>query len=100
MEELFCTVCKASGVEAASETCEVHSNVRAYSRQAFSVWRCSACLSIHARDEVDLDAYYSGYPLFSLPNDWRVRAIYNSQLGRLRRAGLLRALCGAQRAGR
>jgi 2-polyprenyl-3-methyl-5-hydroxy-6-metoxy-1,4-benzoquinol methylase len=90
MEHPFCIVCRASEPDLASEVCEVHSNVRAFSREAFAVWRCAHCLSLHARDEVDLDAYYGNYPLFSLPNDWRTRAIHNSQLARLQRAGLRR----------
>ncbi len=65
-------------------------NVRAFSQDSFAVWRCAECRSIHARDDVNLERYYSLYPFFSLPNDWRIRALYASQLRRLKKAGLRR----------
>jgi SAM-dependent methyltransferase len=37
---------------------------------------------------VDLDHYYARYPFFSLPDDWRLRAVYDNLLRRLRRAGV------------
>jgi SAM-dependent methyltransferase len=62
--------------------------VRAFLRTSFELWRCRRCGSIHATDEVDLGFYYSHYPFFSLPDDWRVRTLYDNQLRRLRRAGV------------
>jgi SAM-dependent methyltransferase len=62
--------------------------VRAFRGTEFELWRCRQCLSIHAADEVDLAYYYARYPFFSLPDDWRVRALYDNQLRRLRRAGI------------
>lgn len=64
------------------------SNVRAFAGSRFELWRCRRCSSIHATDEVDLAHYYARYPFFSLPEDWRVRAVYDQQLRRLRRAGV------------
>lgn len=85
--ETLCIVC---GHESSAEREErqVRSNVRAYAHESFWVWRCSECRSLHARDAVDLAHYYAGYPFFELPEDWRVRAIYSRQLGRLEAAGL------------
>lgn len=83
-----CAVCRERGFDAASEVGRVRSNVRAFHRESFSVWRCRACGSIHAEDEVDLDRYYAAYPFFSMPDDWRLRALYDNQLRRLRRAGV------------
>jgi len=48
----------------------------------------SAVGSIHAQDDVDLAHYYARYPFFALPDDWRLRALYDNQLRRLRRAGI------------
>lgn len=83
-----CVVCGKHGAGLASEVGRAHSNVRAFLRESFAVWRCGNCGSIHAEDEVDLGYYYSRYPFFSLPEDWRVRALYDHQLRRLLRAGV------------
>jgi 2-polyprenyl-3-methyl-5-hydroxy-6-metoxy-1,4-benzoquinol methylase len=66
----------------------VRSNVRAFRDRKFAIWRCGHCRSLHARDEVDLDEYYAGYPFFSLRVDARLRVLYDNQLDRLRRAGV------------
>jgi SAM-dependent methyltransferase len=83
-----CAACGAEGRHVVLEQAAVHCNVRAFREQSFAVWRCGVCLSIHARDEVDLDHYYRGYPFHSLPNDWRLGVLYDQQLRRLRRAGI------------
>src|SRR5829696_7712300 len=83
-----CAVCAARGPDVVLERARVGSNVRAFHDVAFEVWRCGQCLSLHATDEVDLANYYARYPFFSLPDDWRVRAIYDNQLRRLRKAGI------------
>ncbi len=70
-----------------AETARVRSNVRAHRDQAFAVWRCGACRSIHAADEVDLDHYYRDYP-FQRAQPSRVLRHFHGRLGqRLRRAG-------------
>jgi 2-polyprenyl-3-methyl-5-hydroxy-6-metoxy-1,4-benzoquinol methylase len=48
------------------------------------------CLSLHASEEVDLAHYYARYPFFSLPEDGRMRAMYDNQVKRLTRAGIER----------
>jgi 2-polyprenyl-3-methyl-5-hydroxy-6-metoxy-1,4-benzoquinol methylase len=83
-----CAVCAASGPDVVLERAHVCSNVRAFREAAFELWRCRHCSSIHAREEVDLAYYYAGYPFFSVPDDWRLRALYDNQLRRLRRAGI------------
>ncbi len=81
-----CAVCGAAA-DAASETAEVASNVRAHRAQRFVVWRCAACASIHARDPVDLDHYYRDYPLLRT-RDSRVLRYFQRRLWRrLERAG-------------
>jgi SAM-dependent methyltransferase len=66
----------------------VYSNVRAFARERFWVWRCSRCASIHAGEELELTPYYSKYPFFDVPLDWRLRAIYGEQRHRLEAAGV------------
>lgn len=82
-----CSACGARGPALASERGQAHSNVRAFRHESFALWRCSYCASIHASDAVDLAHYYTGYPFFGLPDDWRLRVLYDQQLRRLRRAG-------------
>jgi SAM-dependent methyltransferase len=83
-----CVVCGARGSELASEVGRARSNVRAFLRESFTLWRCRHCGSIHAADAVDLEHYYARYPFFAMPDDWRVRALYENQLTRLRAVGV------------
>jgi 2-polyprenyl-3-methyl-5-hydroxy-6-metoxy-1,4-benzoquinol methylase len=66
----------------------VRCNVRAFRDESFAVWRCKSCGSIHAQDEVDLDRYYRGYPVFLPQLDWKLRVAYGGMLARLSAAGL------------
>jgi SAM-dependent methyltransferase len=84
----ICAVCGARGPDVVQERARIGSNVRAFRGAAFEVWRCRQCLSIHAAEEVDLAYYYARYPFFSVPDDWRLRVLYDNQLRRLRRAGI------------
>ena len=84
-----CVVCGAERTPEC-ETAEVRSNVRAFRDERFAVWRCAQCRSIHARDEVDLDHYYRGYPVFAAELDWKLDVVYGNLLRRLQRAGLQR----------
>ena len=55
------------------------------------MWRCPSCLSIHARDEVELAHYYADYPFHKLAEskvDWMLRAMYRKLLSRLQDAGV------------
>lgn len=85
---LRCVYCDHRG--AAAETAHVPSNVRRFMSERFEVWRCAACRSLHAADEVDLDHYYAGYPVHALPYDWRTRPFYDHQRWRLFASGLRR----------
>jgi 2-polyprenyl-3-methyl-5-hydroxy-6-metoxy-1,4-benzoquinol methylase len=83
-----CNVC--GEVTSDPETGEVRSNVRKFASEKFALWRCKKCLSIHARDEVDLAYYYADYPFHKLGNketDWMLRAMYRNQLSRIIGAG-------------
>jgi len=83
-----CPICGLSG--AASEQARVRSNLRAFANETFAVWRCAGCRSLHARDEVDLAHYYAKYPFHTGAVDWRMRAMYDNLLRRLRWVGLTR----------
>lgn len=87
--ESSCVVCGHAAREGA-ERASVHSNVRAFRSESFSVWRCRACASLHASEAVELERYYERYPFHDLPSDFRLRVLYDSQLGRLRGAGVER----------
>ncbi|MDH5671986.1 MAG: class I SAM-dependent methyltransferase [Myxococcales bacterium] len=82
-----CVVCGAARAEDAEEAM-VRCNVRRFRDERFAVWRCAQCRSIHARDAVDLEHYYGGYPVFDAELDWKLRVVYGAMLGRLREAGL------------
>lgn len=83
-----CTICEHASDTLVSERARARSNVRAFSSHLFEIWRCRACLSLHASDDVDLDRYYAEYPFHALTCDWRTRLLYDNQLRRLVRAGL------------
>ncbi len=88
MATRVCVVCEAESPEGAAEEASVHSNVRAFWNESFSIWRCPKCKSLHARDEVDLAHYYAKYPFHAMAADWRLHAMYENQLARLRHAGV------------
>jgi len=85
-----CNVCETEcGPEV--EQAEVRSNVRKFASERFAVWRCPHCLSIHARDEVDLAHYYADYPFHKLEHstvDWMLQAMYRNLQSRLSDAGV------------
>ena len=84
-----CAVCGAERDRSVEEVA-IRSNVRAFSDRSYFVWRCARCSSLHARDQVNLEEHYRAYPFHAIPEDWRMRAVYDQQLRRLRRAGVRR----------
>jgi 2-polyprenyl-3-methyl-5-hydroxy-6-metoxy-1,4-benzoquinol methylase len=85
-----CNVCSKE-LSSPVEEGVVRSNVRKFRDEKFRVWRCPACHSLHAADEVDLAHYYASYPFHNLGEqsvDWMLNAMYRNQLGRLKAAGL------------
>lgn len=91
---LRCNVCESSVPEDSAEQGSIPSNVRKFQHERFRVWRCPSCLSVHARDEVDLAHYYASYPFHTLGEqaevDGLLQAMYRSQLKRLKATGLRR----------
>jgi 2-polyprenyl-3-methyl-5-hydroxy-6-metoxy-1,4-benzoquinol methylase len=88
-----CNICNKT-ITGPVEEASVRSNVRKFRNEMFRVWRCPECLSVHARDEVDLAHYYSDYPFHHIgaeaETDWMLQAMYRKQWQRLRAAGLQR----------
>jgi 2-polyprenyl-3-methyl-5-hydroxy-6-metoxy-1,4-benzoquinol methylase len=86
---MLCNICGAQSGDDV-ETALVRSNVRKFAAEKFAVWRCPRCLSIHARDEVDLAHYYADYPFHKLKDspDWMPEAMYGNLLSRLKHAGV------------
>jgi 2-polyprenyl-3-methyl-5-hydroxy-6-metoxy-1,4-benzoquinol methylase len=93
LQPMHCNVCgQDSGAEV--EQAQVRSNVRKFASELFAVWRCPHCLSIHARDEVDLGHYYADYPFHKLKDvtvDWMLKAMYGNLLSRLQSAGITKS---------
>lgn len=88
-----CNICeKEAGGDV--ERASVRSNVRKFRQEAFEVWRCPHCRSIHAAEEVDLTRYYADYPFHRLADtgvDWMLGAMYRNLLKRLRANGFERS---------
>lgn len=91
MKPQRCVICEREASPQSVETAFVSSNVRAFQHEAFEVWRCPSCASLHAAEEVDLAHYYAGYPFHGSAHDPRLDLVYANFLGRLRRAGLKRS---------
>lgn len=87
----LCTICgDAYSANQSRDVAVLRSNVRKFSDQRFTVWRCARCRSIHSLDCVELDEYYAEYP-FQRQSDgliWRFLA--RRYVARLKRAGLRR----------
>jgi 2-polyprenyl-3-methyl-5-hydroxy-6-metoxy-1,4-benzoquinol methylase len=88
MTALDCIICGQSTASERADAASIPSNVRAFRDETFAYYRCEHCGSLHARDNVDLAHYYARYPFHNLPVDWRLHAMYDNYLKRLRRAGL------------
>lgn len=84
--EFHCNVCGARSTPL--EQAKVRCNVRRFREETFTVWRCAGCKSLHALEDVDLDHYYAGYPVFAAQLDWKLDVVYRNMLHRLQRAGL------------
>ena len=83
-----CNVCDFSMSQLSEvEHASVNSNVRAFKEEQFTVWRCPSCDCIHCLDKVDLDRYYSQYPLARAEASWISEFVFGNQLERLHHLG-------------
>ncbi len=84
-----CNVCDAHGTYDESEDrARVRCNVRKFSADSFTVWRCRDCRSLHRLENVELADYYSHYPFQSNELDFWKRAGYSNYLSRLTSQGV------------
>ncbi len=82
-----CALCKTTGTaNTRNKTIAVTSNVRAFKHESFTVWRCGGCGSLHSLEAVDLDYYYSRYPLKHQNLDLPTRLAYKRRLAPMLKA--------------
>lgn len=87
----ICNVCEIPGrLESATEIERVASNVRKFSDQKFTVWRCTNCRSLHSKEEVDLEHYYAHYPLSQQRSGYINRLAFLNRIRLLKRLGIQR----------
>ena len=87
-EYIRCTVCEAGSIDEAAELASIACNVRQFRSESFTVWRCSACGSLHCKEPIDFDRYYDRYPLDDQELKFFTRRAYCNRIRILRRAGL------------
>lgn len=87
----LCAICgNALTPNRSSDMAVLRCNVRKFSEQRFTVWRCGTCRSIHALDRVKLDDYYAEYPFQRQPDNLLWRFLTRRYIARLRKVGLRR----------
>lgn len=86
------TVCELcddpGGIHDSPEVERVFSNVRRFSHESFTVWRCKNCASLHSKEAVDLPKYYADYWMTRLKAGYFVNRFYGTRLRRLRAHGV------------
>jgi SAM-dependent methyltransferase len=101
-----CNLCEHPGTlagasEAGVEVGAVACNVREFSRDLFTLWRCTGCGSLHCAEDADLDRYYARYPLKSQKLSFNDRIGYRNRWRLIQAQGLDRSArildygCGA-----
>jgi SAM-dependent methyltransferase len=88
-----CNLCEQPGTlagaaQAGAEVGEVACNVREFSRDLFTLWRCTGCGSLHCAEDADLDRYYARYPLKAQKLTFNDRIGYRNRLRLLQQQGL------------
>lgn len=90
-ECVSCNLCGDPGAfESAVEIAPVHSNVRAFQDESFTVWRCTGCGSLHSREPADLNRYYARYLLENQKLDYFYWCVCRNRLRMFRRQGVRR----------
>jgi SAM-dependent methyltransferase len=85
-----CTVCDKPGtLQSSNEKAPIPCDVRHFRNERFTVWRCPNCNSLHSADDVDLQRYYSHFPLKQHTLDFPTRAIYSKRVRLLEKNGVL-----------
>ncbi len=86
-----CVFCGTSTTElGASESALVRCDIREFSTETFTVWRCAKCRSLHALEPIDADRYYRDYPTKRERYNFFFRALLGKRMQILKHAGLER----------
>lgn len=88
-----CNLCDEPGTlagvaQAGAEVGAVPCNVREFSRDLFTLWRCTSCGSLHCAEDADLDRYYARYPLKTQKLTFNDRIGYRNRLRLIQKQGL------------
>ncbi|MBW4563932.1 MAG: class I SAM-dependent methyltransferase [Mojavia pulchra JT2-VF2] len=87
-QRIKCVVCNSSINEnKKSALATFASNVRAFRKEKFKVWRCSQCQTIHCLDVVDLPQYYAKYPIAQAKLTWPYLFYYRNLRRQLTKHG-------------
>jgi 2-polyprenyl-3-methyl-5-hydroxy-6-metoxy-1,4-benzoquinol methylase len=87
--DIKCVFCGTStGELPAAESARVRSNVREFSAETSTVWRCAKCRSLHSQEPIDYDRYYRDYPMNRMKYDFATKIILQKRMEPLKRAGL------------
>jgi 2-polyprenyl-3-methyl-5-hydroxy-6-metoxy-1,4-benzoquinol methylase len=85
----ICNLCENPGtLQTAVNKGQVTSDVRRFMGERFTVWRCNNCNSVHSAADVDLNYYYSQYPLKKHTLDFPTRVLYGNRLRLLEKQGI------------
>ena len=85
----ICNLCEKPGtLQTAVNKGQVASDVRHFTGERFTVWRCNNCSSVHSATDVDLEYYYSQYPLKKHTLDFPSRVLYGNRLRLLEKQGI------------
>ncbi len=87
-----CPLCDEPGtIDGAVEVGRVPCNVRRFHEEAFTVWRCTGCASLHCVEDADLPRYYRDYPLQKQRLGFHERIGYGNRLKLLEKQGFTRS---------
>ena len=88
MPYVQCQVCEEGGrFEHARDVGRIRSNVRKFQKEAFTVWRCPSCGSLHSLEDIDYERYYNGYPMQRQKPDFFTRRLFAARLRQLTARG-------------
>ncbi len=90
---LECNLCEEPGTlagasQAGAEVGKVPCNVREFSEDLFTLWRCTNCGSLHCAEDADLERYYDRYPLKRQKLSFSERVGYRNRWNLLKAQGL------------
>src|SRR5229473_1031312 len=83
-----CWCSQPGSLENAIDRALIPCHVRGFDSDAFNVWRCTGCASLHSAEQVELVRYYAAYPVHQHRLDFPVRIAYGRRLAQLRKHGL------------